>query len=396
MASTSDELVDAPGVDDAPGTETPDIEVEPGDPTRWRRRLTAILVVVTSLTLLGAVFGVWSYNTLFYTDRFMATVEPTLNDPEFYEALGEFAADELIGVLGLEERFAARLRVVDDLLASLIRGALPPGELVDRLLAQVDRPTLAGLAPSLAEGLETRLRSAIVTFATSQGFMEFVPTVVEQAHAGVLALAFGDMDEVPSVYIERGDVHVNLLPLMARVLHAVAVHLGDVLPDINLPRIVSSHVDEARAQFREALGTRIPDEFGQVRLMSESSLDTVQAVSQRMRTIVWVWVALTVAMVITTVTTSLNRMRTSTYLTLGTAVALALGAGLTAYFEGVVLGALGARDGMLVSGFLGNVFSTIRDIVILLVIVAAFVAVWMRIAARPAAGSEPQPTPVPS
>ena len=76
---------------------------------RWRRVLTVLLVILTSLSVVASTFAVWAHQTLFDTDAFMSTVGPALEDPALYDALADRVSAEVVEGLGLEERVAARL-----------------------------------------------------------------------------------------------------------------------------------------------------------------------------------------------------------------------------------------------------------------------------------------------
>ena len=80
-------------------------------------------------------------------------------------------------------------------------------------------------------------------------------------------------------------------------------------------------VDEAIAQFRESLGDRVPDDFGQVTLMSEERLTAAQATADRIDRWVWGIVILTVILIIVTVIVSQTRRRTGIQLGIGVVVA---------------------------------------------------------------------------
>ncbi len=59
---------------------------------------------------------------------------------------------------------------------------------------------------------------------------ELIPEVVRRAHQGATALIAGDIEETPNISIVEGEVRLNTLPIIARVLQEVVGELRDVLP----------------------------------------------------------------------------------------------------------------------------------------------------------------------
>ena len=63
--------------------------------------------------------------------------------------------------------------------------------------------------------------------------------LVEQAHTAGVALLRNDLVELPNVYIDNGEVRLNLVPVINDALRHVAVEIRDFLPDVTLPDVVS-------------------------------------------------------------------------------------------------------------------------------------------------------------
>lgn len=336
---------------------------------QWRRYVAIGLVVASAVTGMGAVLGTWAYRTLFNTERFMGVVSPTIEDPLFYVKVSEYASREVLTALDLEARFTERLSTIDEVLAGLVVEAIEPGELLDWLLAQIDLPTFASLAPTLAAEVEERIDTVIRGVLTSDPVTNQFPVLVERAHQGVTALVLSEPSDIPNVYVEGDEVRFNLLPYIGHAMGLVANEIEELLPDVTLPPLISDRVDLALAEFREALGRNLPDDFGQLRLMSTEQLDTVQGGASILRNVIWVWVALAIVLTVATFVVSTDRLRTFFHLAVAFVIAFIVGGFILSVFEGVVINALGEGDGELISSFLGDVFARLRWVVFIALLI---------------------------
>lgn len=296
---------------------------------RLRRRatarslLTGALVVVTSLMLVASTVAVWGKRTVFDTDRFMTVVDPALDDPAFYDSLSRNVSDQVIEVLDLETRVRERLTQLDQYLAEELVDALGLGEVATSALSLFDRPTLADLTPSIVDPLEERVRGGITGFITSDEFQQRLPLLVRRAHEATLALIDDDLSEFPNVYVADGEVRINLIPVIVDALERVIDLLTGYLPDISLPAFVSDRVDEAREELAAALTVQLPEDFGQLTVMSDESLSSLQDGAQRINRVTWLIVAVTAALLVLTLVVSTNRRRTVVWLSIGITAALA-------------------------------------------------------------------------
>lgn len=357
--------------------------LQQGGQEPWRRRVALVLVVIASVAGMGGVIGVWARATLLDTDRFVRVVGPTLESDEFYVALGLWAGDEVVEALALEERVAKRLAEVDDLLVAFLIRTLEPGDRLLAILENLSRPGLDTLAPAIAGPVEERVRSAVYDTINSDAVVDNLPQVVARAHRGLVALATDDLDQLPNVYVADGEVRVDLIPVLARVLAPVGEAIEDALPDISLPPVLSDRVDEAIAQLREALGESVPDDFGQLTVMSKEGLETLQSTARQADRIIWTWVLSTFLVAAAAIYLSANRRRTLIQLASGFAISLVLAALVLGYFESVVVAAFTGHDGAVIGSFLGDVFSGLRIAVVVLTIIATAVALSASTALRP-------------
>lgn len=292
--------------------------------TTARSYVSRVLVVVASLLLVASTVAVWGQRTVFDTDRFMNVVGPALDDPAFYQSLSRNISDQVIDVLDLEARVTARLAQLDEFIAEELVNALDLRDSVRAALALVDRPTLAGLAPSIVDPLEARIRERIATVITSERVTETLPLLVRRAHEVSVAFIDGDLAELPNVYVADDEVRINLIPVIVDALEPVIELLQGYLPDVQLPTVVSLRVADARAELGDALGAQLPEDFGQLTVMSGSTLAGVQDVASRINTLVWLLVIATLVLLAASVIVAPDRRRTIIWLSLGVTVALAV------------------------------------------------------------------------
>ena len=352
---------------------------------RWRQVLAALLVVLTSLSVVSSAIAVWAHQVLFDTDRFMETVEPLLEDPDLYVLIGDRASDSVLETLQIESRLAERLGDLDAFLSESLLDALDVDEGARELLSRVPRPLLSDLAPSIAESLEDRIDARIHTFFSSEAFTTRFPDLVRRSHEVSVALARDELVELPNVYVEGGEVRLNLIPFITEALGQVADEIRAVLPDFDLPDFVSDRLSEARQQLSDALSASLPDDFGQITVMSEESLSEVQDLAAALDRYVWATVILSLALLILTLVVSPNRRRTAVHLGLGVLVAVVVAAIAIRRLQEAVLAEIAdPRASALFSGVVRDVLAGLRSIELLIAVVAILVALIAYLAGRPA------------
>jgi hypothetical protein len=201
----------------------------------------------------------------------------------------------------------------------------------------------------------------------------------------VVALVRNDLAELPNVYIENGDVRLNLTPIIADALRRVATEIRDFLPDITLPDVISNQVDEGREQIAAALRAELPEDFGQVTLFSEQRLSEVQDAASRLDRLVWALVALTIVLAISTIAFSATRRRTTIQLSLAVAGGLVIGIGALRRIESLILEQITSANGLAAAqAVLGEVVGSLRTVTLFVVIGGIAVALIAYITGRPA------------
>jgi hypothetical protein len=206
-----------------------------------------------------------------------------------------------------------------------------------------------------------------------------------------VALARDELETLPNVSVVDGEVQLNTLPIIARVLEGVAGELRGLLPDIDLPDALSDRIDEAVAQLRQALGERVPDDFGQVTIMSEDQLVEIQDTATTLDRWTWGLVILSVALVVATILVSPHRRRTVIHLGIGVIIAIALAILLVRRVEAAVIGEIASPARTETArGILGQLFAGLRQLFVGFILVAALVALGFHLAGRPRWVTEPR------
>jgi hypothetical protein len=364
-------------------------ETTPGR-LRQRKWTAALLVVVSSISIMVSVVAVWAHHTIFDTDAFMETIEPVLQDPALNAALGDYITEEVTGALDLEQRLQEPLADLDAFLTAALLSLVGIEDVPD-FLDRFDRPTLEALAGPIADRFNERIANTVDEVMASSEVAELIPQLVRRSHEGAVALARGDLESLPNVSVEEGDVRFNTLPIIVRVLQAVAAELRELLPDVSLPDALSDRVDEAIAQLKEALGDRVPDDFGQVTIMSEDQLVAIQDTATTLDRWTWGLVILSVVLVAVTILVSPTRRRTVIHLGIGVIIAVILGILLVRRVEDAVIGEIASPARTETArGILASLLQGLQESVVGLIIVATLVAIGFHIAGKPRWVTEPR------
>ena len=351
----------------------------------WRKVLTWLLVVLTSLGVVSSTIAIWAHQTVFDTDQFMETLEPALTDPALYAVIGDRASSSVLEALDLEVRVTDALSRLDEYLSQALLDAIDLDQRALDLLSRFDRPSLDALAPPIVESLETRVTDRIEGFFASEAFVSRFPDLVRRTHEVTIALVRDELEELPNVYIAEGEVRLNLIPFITEALRSVVEDLRGFLPDIELPAIVSDRLDEGREQLADAIRAELPADFGQVTVMSEDALGEAQAVAERLDRFVWVLVLGTILLAAVTIAVSPARRRTAVHLALGVVIGIVLASVVVRRLESAILSQVTSPDGSEAARvLLGRVFSSLRTIQWLVAIGALIVGIVAYLAGRPA------------
>jgi hypothetical protein len=358
-----------------------------GAPDRgWERRrswASVALVLLTIVAMVAATVAVWARQTAFDTDRFMTIVEPSLTDPAFYDGLSDVVAEQVLLALALDERVTATLTRVDSYLADALVGALDPDPDTLARLSRLERPSLASLAPPITSALETRTVAIVDRFITSEQFTERFPGLVRELHRGGVALIRDELTELPNVYLEGGDVRLDLTPVIAQVLRQVTAEYADLLPEVSVPEVLDDRRDARREQLAGALAVRLPEDFGQLTIMSGEALADVQRVATRIDRLVWALVALAIVLIAVTLASSPRRSRTLAQLAGGLLAGLALAMALVRWLESLLTARIANPDGSRAAQVLiGELFASLRNVTLLIAVAAIGAGITAYLATR--------------
>jgi hypothetical protein len=213
-----------------------------------RRFAAAFLIVVAALLAVQAVVGVWAARTTLDTDRWVATVAPLPERPEFNAAVAAYLSTEVFGALDVQERLAQ---------------ALPP--------------EVAVLAGPVTDAVRDYLRDTVARFMATERFRELWESANRFAHARIVAVLEGRSE---TVSVEGSTVTLNLLPIVNDLLKAIEDQLPTMFgKQLDLPALSSGEIPPGlHDRIEAALGVSLPSDFAQIKLYDRTQLRELQVV----------------------------------------------------------------------------------------------------------------------
>lgn len=275
---------------------------------RIRGTASGILVVLTALSLVAATVGVWTSRTLWNQDKFMERVAPVIEQPAVRKAMAVELTDQVFAALDVNNRVEEAL------------GALS---------ANTDVPEqVTFLAGPITEGMRNLVRDKVDEFLASDTFYRYWTGTLAALHPKVVALLKGDYSQLPNVSVESGsEVRLNLVPIVAQILRdLVEQGLGALNVNVSIPEIpADTPVDEAVALLSSRLGLQLPEDFGQVTIMTENQLTSMQTAANGLRLLAWGLALLTLLLAMAAVAVAPNRRLALGWLGVGAALGMLLG-----------------------------------------------------------------------
>ncbi|HEY8180110.1 MAG TPA: hypothetical protein VIH33_06880 [Candidatus Limnocylindria bacterium] len=336
-----------------------------------------IITVLAGIAVAAAVVGYWAHETLLDTPRFMAAVTPAVESDAVKGVVADRLADQVLEALDLNTRVSEALTQAGDRMSQAIADAL---NLSPDQLSRLQRldSGLQLLAGSIAGGLETRIRDAINEFVASRDGNGFLVDVVTALHQRTVLLLRDELDQLPSIVVQSGEVRLNLVPMVAesirRVVNAGIVAIGG---ERQIPEFSSGEdAQQAITRLAGIVGHDLPPDFGQVALMSEQQLRNAQGLVKTFDRLVWILILLAIVLVVGAVL--LAPSWTAGLLRAGVAIAVAVLLGWWAVrtISDAVAQAARSPDGRAaVADITGSVVQSLQPLATLLIVVGLVVAV---------------------
>lgn len=257
---------------------TPSSHDTPSRRSRGRRWSVVALVALAAISTFVSSVAVWAHQVVFDTDKWVATVGPLAEDEAVTDALAAFLVEELMTVIDAQQ---------------LAEDALPD---------QADF-----LAAPLTSAVEGFVTDQVEKLLESEQFQTFWVEANRVAHEQAIRLLEG---EPGVVTLNEGEVTLNLLPLMTRIL--AELDSFGVLPSrFSVPDITrDTPIPEANEKMEDALGVDLDDDFGQIVVYQSDQLAAAQDAVATFEDLVYAVVVLTVVLYGAAVLVSTNRRRT--------------------------------------------------------------------------------------
>ncbi|RKT36048.1 hypothetical protein DEU34_0554 [Microbacterium sp. AG1240] len=175
-------------------------EVPPPGGRRVRGRawtvVATVLIVVGALLAPVAAAAAWANTTLTDTDRFVETYAPLARDP----AVRAFVTDETVRVISEQVDIA---QLTSDAIDGIIGLGTGP----------VAAQALEAVKGSVAEGLESLVRSKVGDLVASEGFETVWTNALRITHVQLTAALEGDPDALVDL-ADDGSIGIQLAPIV--------------------------------------------------------------------------------------------------------------------------------------------------------------------------------------
>jgi hypothetical protein len=263
------------------------------------RVLFGFAVVLTGVFVVLSSVAVWLHQTVFDTEEFVDLVAPVIESPDTKRAVADYLTDAAIEAIDIEARVDAAVVIIQqELIDSLLAAAGLPDRVSD-VLDERASERLEALAGIVTGAVNSAIARSVDAVAFSPEFEELIIKAVTRAHEYTVALVRGDFDSLPNTIVEGGEVKLNLVPLIGVVVNGIIERVGGLIGIVDqLPSIdPDADAGQAVARIAEALGTTLPDDFGQVTVMSVQSLEDIQAYARWFDRLVWFIVLVTIALI---------------------------------------------------------------------------------------------------
>ena len=263
-------------------------------PSRTRRLLVGLLVLLCCFAVVVSGVTIWVHYTVMNTNGYMNLVGPIGKDPQAIQNLSGYIAGQAVTATDLQQRVSDALPPKAQLFAGPITGAVE---------SFITKGTQKVLSSPKAYDLWLQINRA--------------------GHEKVVALLRG---ETNNVYVQGSDVNLNLLPLISQVLVWADGKLpGGLSTRFSPPVITPDMSPEAGIQqVANWSGKPLPSDFGQITLLQSSALGPAQTAVKWFDRLTWILPLVTVALIALTIWLSRRRGRTAIAIGIGAAIAIFL------------------------------------------------------------------------
>jgi hypothetical protein len=209
----------------------------------WRAPVAVILIVLGCVLAPVAVLGVWANREVSNTDRWVATVEPLIHDPNIQNTLTDKITNEIVQQLNLE---------------GLINQA--SAQLNAKGLTRISS-LLTTFGPQIVSSVTGFIHSTVHSVITSQAFVTAWIQINTIAHQSLVKVLSGQGGG--AIDLVNGKIVLNIGPLVTAAKQALVAHgfkLANSIPNVN----ATVPLFEARYLGKAQLGYRLLDRFSWV------------------------------------------------------------------------------------------------------------------------------------
>ena len=188
------------------------------------------------------------------------------------------------------------------------------------------------------------------------------------------------------VTVGRDDVKMNLLPLVAVALQRLEARIPRLLgKDVTLPKIdPATAPDEIRTLLQDALGRRLPADFGSITLLRGSQGYEAKQALRLFKDLVILVVFVTVVLIAAALLVSVRRWRTALWLGVGSLLAFIAARVIEVRLENAITGAVKTQGGVAVArSIVGSAVESLNSFLVWIAVAGAIVAVAAFLAGRP-------------
>jgi hypothetical protein len=245
----------------------------------WRALVAVILIVLGCVLAPEAVVGVWAGNLISNTDRYVATVQPLIDDPAIQNVLTDKITNQItsrLDVTGLVNQASTQLNS---------KGLTRISSLLTTFGPQI--------ASSVNGFIHSTVHSIITSHAMAVAWVQ-VNTIAHQSLVNVLSGQNGG-----TVSAKNGQIVLNLAPLIAvakQQLLARGFSLANSIPTVNatVPLFEAKDLGKAQAGYRLVKAERLAFPILTLLLLAGGVL----AARNRRRALIWAGLGLAASMLI--------------------------------------------------------------------------------------------------